>query len=98
VTPLENNEDPKPVQMIVPQPRAAELYYKTCGKINLHNCGYQATFSIERKVVTNDWSMQVNLSIFLMIVVAVGRCTPNLSSATFNNNGKYKHKISLMVH
>jgi len=31
------NDDPNMVEVVVPQPEAASMYYKSCGKINQHN-------------------------------------------------------------
>ncbi len=75
----EPNAAPELVELVVPQPRAAELYYKTCAKIDQHNRDRQATLGIERKLVTNDWSMRVNLSIFAMIVVDTWRVYSGLT-------------------
>jgi Transposase IS4 len=82
----EPNAEPERVELTVPQPRAAEIYYKVCAKIDQHNRDRQATLGIERKLVTNDWSMRVNLSIFAMIVVDTWRV---YSGLTFDqNNGE----------
>jgi hypothetical protein len=73
------NADPERIEIVVPQPKAAELYYTTCGMVDRHNCHRQDTLMIERKVGTLDWSMRVNLSIFGMLVVdtwlAYSQCT-----------------------
>ncbi len=78
----EPNAAPEMVELTVPQPRAAELYYKTCAKIDQHNRDRQATLGIERKLVTNDWSLRVNLSIFAMIVVDTWRVYSGLTTDT----------------
>jgi hypothetical protein len=55
---------------VVPQPKAAEIYYKTCAMIDRHNRHRQDTLGIENKLlVTQNWSMRVNLTILSMIVV-----------------------------
>lgn len=73
------NADPERIEIVVPQPKAAELYYTTCGMVDRHNRHRQDTLVIERKVGTLDWSMRVNLSIFGMLVVdtwlAYSQCT-----------------------
>ena len=61
--------EPKTVELVVPQPQVAELYYKCCGMIDQHNRDRQDTLCLEHKVLTKDWSMRVNLSIVAMIMV-----------------------------
>jgi hypothetical protein len=55
------------VELFVPQPKAAEIYYATCGMLDQHNRYH--TLILERKVVTHDWAKRVNMTIFGMIVV-----------------------------
>jgi hypothetical protein len=57
------------VELFVPQPEAAEVYYSTCGLIDQHNRSRQDTLMLERKVKTHDWAKRVNISLFAMIVV-----------------------------
>jgi hypothetical protein len=54
---------------VVPQPKAAEVYYEACAMIDRHNRHRQDTLGIENKLVTQNWSMRVNLTVFSMIVV-----------------------------
>jgi hypothetical protein len=61
--------DPERLEIIIPQPKAAELYYSACGMIDRHNRSRQDTLMLERKLGTTNWSTRVNLSIFGMIVV-----------------------------
>jgi hypothetical protein len=65
----EDDAPPERVRLQVKQPKAAELYYSTCGSIDQHNRHRQDTLMLERKVGTHDWAKRVNLSIFGMIVV-----------------------------
>jgi Transposase IS4 len=60
---------PEKVDIIVPQPKAAEVYYSTCGKIDQHNRARQAALSLERKFTTHDWSSRVNFTILSMCIV-----------------------------
>jgi hypothetical protein len=61
---------PEKVDLEVPQPLAAEIYYaETCGRIDQSNRHRQATLQLERTFKTHDWSDQVNHSIFGMGVV-----------------------------
>lgn len=53
----------------VPQPKVAEVYYDSCGKIDQHNCDRQDTLGVERKLVTHFWDKRVGLTIFSMIAV-----------------------------
>ena len=69
VAPIESQEPPVRVEFIINQPKAAEIYYDTCGKIDNHNRRRHGTLRLEIKVDTNDWSKQVNQSILGMIVV-----------------------------
>jgi hypothetical protein len=87
VTSVEQDEDPEYVELVVPQPRAAELYYNTCPKIDQHNRDRQSSLSVERKLVTNDWSQRVNLSIFAMIVVDTWRVYSQFTFPTPNRDG-----------
>ena len=66
---LSPNADPERVELQIPQPKACEIYYDTCQKIDQHNRYRQDFLQLEQKLETNDWSMRVNLSIFGMIVV-----------------------------
>jgi hypothetical protein len=57
------------VEKHIPQPMAAETYYKGCGKIDQHNRHRQDTLQLERKLQTNDWHKRVNMTIFGMCVI-----------------------------
>jgi Transposase IS4 len=63
--------DAEPVRkaVAVPQPRAAEMYYSCCAKIDQHNRDRQDTLMLERKLKTKDWSVRVNMTILGMIFV-----------------------------
>ena len=65
---IESQEPPVRVEFAINQPKAAKIYYNTCGKINHHNRRRHDTLRLERKVETNDWSKQFNQSILGMIV------------------------------
>lgn len=78
---VEDNAPPTRVQLTIPQPKAAELYYSACGMIDRHNRCRQDDLSIEKKLGTLDWSMRVNLSLLGMCIVdawyAWNLCTGN---------------------
>ena len=50
-------------------PKAAAIYYGTCGKIDQHNRCRQDSLNLEKKIKVMRWDQRVNLSIFGMIVV-----------------------------
>ena len=65
----EENADAELVELTIPQPKAAELYYNTCSAIDNHNRKRQDDIMVEKKLGTHDWSKRVALSIFSMCVV-----------------------------
>jgi hypothetical protein len=65
----DKDADPTRVTLTVPQPRASEVYYNVCAKVDHHNRSRQAFLNIEKKLVTTDWSLRVNFSIFSICVV-----------------------------
>ena len=66
---LELDALPENVELTIPQPKAMEVYYRTCGVIDQHNRHRQDNLKTEKKLETKKWDMTVNLTIFLMIVV-----------------------------
>jgi hypothetical protein len=75
----DENASPESVVLVVPQPKACEVYYSVCNKIDTHNRDRQDTLGIEEKLVTNDWSLRVNLTILSMIFVDTWRLYSQLS-------------------
>ena len=65
------NADTNIVELTIPHPIKAELYYSACGKIDRHNRCRQESLDIEKKLGTKDWSKQFNLSVFAINVVDV---------------------------
>jgi hypothetical protein len=61
--------DPARVELTITQPKAVEVYYSACTKIDQHNRDQQDTLTLEKKLVINDWSTLVNLSILAVILV-----------------------------
>jgi Transposase IS4 len=61
--------EPNRISYTIPQPRAAEIYYSCCEKIDQHNRDRQDTLMLERKVQTKDWSLRVNMTLLGMIFV-----------------------------
>jgi hypothetical protein len=60
---------PERVTFFVPQPRVDEVYYSACAQIDRHNRCRQDDLMLERKYVTHDWSMRVNLSLLGTCIV-----------------------------
>jgi heat shock protein HspQ len=77
---------PERIELIVEQPKAAEVYYSVCGKVDQHNRDRQATLGLETKLKTNDWSLRVNLTIFAMIVVDAWKVWAALSNPDNDEN------------
>ena len=63
------NAEPERVELDIPQPAAAEVYYTTCSQIDQHNRCRQDDLNIEKKLGTHDWAKRVNMSLFSMCVV-----------------------------
>jgi hypothetical protein len=63
------NADAERVDLEVPQPLAAEVYYRACASVDRHNRSRQDDLMLERKLETKDWSVRVNLSLFGMCVI-----------------------------
>jgi hypothetical protein len=57
----QRQDRPERVKFSVPKPQAVELYYSACSKIDRHDRFRQYDLMLERKFVTHDWSMRVNL-------------------------------------
>jgi hypothetical protein len=58
------------MELIVPQPKAAEIYYSCCAMIDPHNRCHQDDLVLEKKLGTMDWRTQVNMSILLGMIIA----------------------------
>jgi hypothetical protein len=57
------------VQLEIPQPKATQVYYQTCGSIDSHNRKHQDDLDIEKTVRTHSWDKRPNLTVFGMCVV-----------------------------
>ena len=66
---LELDALPENVELTIPQPKATEVCYQTCGVIDQNNQHRRDNLKPEKKLETKKWDMRVNLTIFLMIVV-----------------------------
>jgi hypothetical protein len=65
----EGEEDPERVELVVPQPKCAEVYYSTCSAIDKNNRHRQDTLKLERKIETTNWATRVGMSILGMVIV-----------------------------
>jgi len=63
------NADPEVVEVVVPQPEAASMYYKSCGKIDQHNSYQKPALMLDTKLKTVMWNQQVNMSLLGMCIV-----------------------------
>ena len=66
---LELDALPENVVLTIPQPKATEVYYRTCSVIDQHNRHCQDNLKTKKKLEMKKWDMRVNLTIFSMIVV-----------------------------
>jgi Transposase IS4 len=89
------NAAPVRIEKTVPQPKAAELYYKAAGKIDQHNRTRQDTLQLERKLQTNNWDKRVNTTLFAMIVVdAFLLCKGCTGSIALQNPSYYIEQLA----
>jgi Transposase IS4 len=70
---------PERIELTIPQPAAAELFYTSAGKIDQHNRDRQATLGMETKLKTHDWSMRVNMTLLSMCIVDSWRVWTRIS-------------------
>lgn len=54
--------------MRIPQLKAAEVHYSACRPIDRHKRFLNNFLDIEKKLITQNWSKRVNISIFGMCV------------------------------
>ena len=66
VTDVNLNRDAEHVEFTIPQPKAAEIYYTCCSKIDYHNRDRQDALGIEKKLRTKNWSKRVNFTLLSM--------------------------------
>jgi hypothetical protein len=64
---LENG--PCRMEINVPQPEVADIYYSCCAAIDRHNRCRQADLRLEKKFQVKEWSFRVNSSLLAMIIV-----------------------------
>ena len=54
---------------MVPQPKAAEIYYSTCAAVDRHNRCRQADLNLEKTLRTHDLAMRVGMSLLGVVIV-----------------------------
>jgi len=62
-----DNANPNRVNLTIPQPKAAEIYYSGCSSIDRHNRSRQSGLNLEKKVKVLQWNKRINTSIFAMV-------------------------------
>jgi hypothetical protein len=72
------------------QPKCVELYYSSCAMIDRHNCCWQDTLRIEKKLGTLEWDRWVNLSILSMCIVDAWLTWKLLHNATRHQTTEFK--------
>ena len=63
------NADAERVDIVIPQLKAAEVYYNSCAAIDQHNRCRQDDLMLETKFVTHNWSRRVNMSLLGICIV-----------------------------
>jgi hypothetical protein len=68
---IDHTEDAEPQDdyQLIEQPKVSALYYTSAAKTDQHNRTRQDDLATGRKLVTQDWSKRVNLSVLSMIIV-----------------------------
>jgi hypothetical protein len=85
------------VELEVPQPQAAEIYYDTCGRINQSNRHRQATLKLEHKFKVHDWSDRVNHSILWMAIVDTWLVYSQCTQTEEDQGSFYEHLALEMI-
>ena len=65
----EDNAEPNNITLIIDQPKGCALYYNYCAMVDRHNRCRQKKLSLERKLVTRDWSKRINISLLSICIV-----------------------------
>ena len=59
---------PQRVMFEIPQPKACEVYYSTCARVDQHNRHRQDTLQLERKLKCHSWHIRVGISLLGIII------------------------------
>jgi Transposase IS4 len=90
------NANPERLDITIPQPKAAALYYAVCGRVDQHNRDRQDTLMIEKKLKTHDWSQRVNLTILAMIFVDTYRIYARMTDSADDEVVVERQKVFYM--
>jgi len=91
------NAAPVKVTITHAQPKAAEIYYSCCGKIDQHNRNRQAELKIETKLKTQKWDRRVNLSLFATMVVDSYHLMTGISPGRFCQRFYYEKLAEQLI-
>ena len=94
---LELDALPENVELTILQPKATEVYYRTCGVIDQHNQHRQDNLKTKKKLETKKWDMRVNLTIFSMIVVDTWLAYSQATGSTELQSEFYVHLAEELI-
>ena len=94
---LELDAPPENMELTIPQPKAMEVYYQTCGVIDQHNRHCQDNLKTEKKLETKKWDMRVNLTIFSLIVVDTWLVYSQVTGSTELQSEFYVHLAEELI-
>ena len=81
------------VTLTVLQPKASEIYYGACSKIDRHNRCQQEFLDIEKKLQTHEWDKRSNLGILEICVLDDWMCY-SIATKVEETQETYYSKIS----
>jgi Transposase IS4 len=88
---------PENVELIVPQPQAAEVYYSCCAKIDQHNRHRQDTLGLEKVWKTKKWDLRVNMTILGMILVGSWKVYSLMTKGNETQKQFYSHLATELI-
>ena len=86
---LELDALPENVQLTIPQPKATEVYYRTCSVLDQRNQHHQDNLKTKKKLETKKWDMRVNLTILFDDCCGYLACV-------FTGDGFYRASIRVL--
>jgi len=91
------NSAPERVELVIPQPKACELYYSACGQIDRHNRCRQDDLNVEKKIGTLRWDMRLNLSLLSMCIVDTWLLYKGATTTTENQKLFYERLAEELI-
>ena len=88
------NAEAELIDRHIPQPKAAETYYKGASKIDQHIRHRQDSLNIEKKLQTNDWSKRVNQTIVSMCIVDAYLLTRGCGTTPLTGQAYFLEKLA----